>query len=332
VCRALPIEATSFGTTLACALAKPSLPDDETLKRQQFISTLVTTALKKVQESGRTTIRLRDMRLGYELGYAENLTRPTDLKNPDNCPRKPMTRLERLYVRTFGLPDTIRQQQACAVFSILDKSSFSSVLDIGCAQGQYAIRIAKKYPSSKVKGVDIREEQLNVGRLVRRKLGLKNLTFERRDICDGSTNEKHDLVLLLQVIEHLKDDRMALKEIRKLASSGGHLIITAPNSESPIMDWCSRYVTMHGHYREGYALEELAQMIRSAHFNINEIRPLSGNIGQIVDKVEIYLAIKFPVLFALTYPLLNYLVFLDDFLGMRTRKPTSGVLIVATAT
>jgi len=104
----------------------------------------VTSGLKKVQESGRTPIRLRDIRLGYELGYAENLTRPTDLKNPDNCPRKPMTRLERLYVRTFGLPDTIRQQQARAVFSILDKLMFSSVLDIGCAQGQYAIRIAKK--------------------------------------------------------------------------------------------------------------------------------------------------------------------------------------------
>lgn len=291
----------------------------------------MTAALKKAQEYGRIPIRLTDIRLGYELGYAENLTKPTDLKNPDNCPRKLMTPLEKLYVRTFGLPDTIRQQQARAVFSILDKLMFSSVLDIGCAQGQYAIRIAQKYPFSKVKGVDIREEELKVGRGLSRKFGLKNLTFERRDICDGSINEKHDVVLLLQVIEHLKDDRSALKKIRKLVSTGGHLIITAPNSESPIVDWCGRYVTMHGHYREGYALEELVQMIRSAHFNIDEIRPLSGNIGQIVDKAEIHLTIKFPVLFALIYPLLNYLVFFDDFLEMRTREPTSGILIVASA-
>jgi len=229
------------------------------------------------------------MRIGYELGYAENLTKPTDLRNPDHCPSKPMTQLERLYVSTFGIPDTVKQQQAREVFSILDKLSFSSVLDIGCAQGHYSIRIARKYPDSKVKGIDISKEDLNVGRLVKRKFSLKNLAFEKRDVCVDSINEKYDLVVLLQVIEHLRDDRAALKEIRQIISNKGHLIITAPNIESQIIDWLKSYVTVEGHFREGYKLEELVQMLVNANFKIKQIRYLSGTIGQFAQKVETYL-------------------------------------------
>lgn len=288
-------------------------------------------ALQKGRRLGKIISRLASLRLGYELGYAENLTRPTDLRNPDRCPKKPMTRLEKLYVRAFGLPDTVKQQQAREVFSILDSLSFTSVLDVGCAYGHYSIRIAKKYPNSKVKGLDINEEQLNVGRVVKRKFGLKNLTFERTDVCDASIIKKHDLVLLLQVIEHLKDDRTALEEIRKIVSDNGYLILTAPNLESPIIYWSNRYISIDGHHREGYALDELVQMISNAHFRIKEIKHLSGTIGQIVEKVETYLKIKFSALFPLMYPLLNYLVCFDDFLGIKTRKSTSGILIVAVA-
>jgi 2-polyprenyl-3-methyl-5-hydroxy-6-metoxy-1,4-benzoquinol methylase len=300
-------------------------------QRKQFSTLWSGVALNRIFRIGKAIVRLANTRLGYELGYAENLTQPTDLRKPDHCPRKPMTYLQRLYVRTFGLPDTVKQQQAREVFSILDKSLFSSVLDIGCAYGHYSIRIAKQYPNLRVKGFDVNEEQLNVGRLVKRKLGLKNLILEKRDICDGPINEKHDLVLLLQVIEHLKDDRMALKEIRKIVSDSGHLILTAPNLESPMIDWSNRTVTIGGHYRDGYTLEQLVQMITDAHFKIKEIKHLSGAIGQIIEKVETYAKINFSVLFPLVYPFLNYLIFFDDFLGVKTRKSTSGILVVAAA-
>lgn len=271
------------------------------------------------------------MRLGYELGYAENLVRPTDFRNPDHCPSKPMTPLQRLYIRMFGIPDTIKQQQAREIFSIINGLSFSSVLDIGCAYGHYSIRIAKEFPDSKVKGLDINEEQLNVGRLVKKKFGLKNLSFEKSDIKNAGTNEKYDLVLLLQVIEHLKDDTATLKAIRNVVKDGGHLIITAPNRESPIIHWLENYITVEGHYRDGYTLEELVQKVANANFKIKEIRTLSGNVGQIIEKVETYLKIDSYILFALVYPFLNYLIHIDDFMRIKRKERSSGILIVAEA-
>lgn len=271
------------------------------------------------------------MRLGYELGYAENLTRPTDLRNPDKSQSKPMKKIERLYIRVFGLPDTVKQQQAREVFSILDKLSFSSVLDIGCARGHYSIRIARKYPNSKVKGIDINEKQLNVGLLVKKKFGLNNLTFEKRDICASLIEEKYELVLLLQVIEHLKDDRLVLKEIRNMINDNGHLIITAPNLESAVIKKLKRYVKVAGHYRDGYTLEDLVNLVRVSNFRIKQIKYLSGTIGGLIEKLETYLKINNILLFSLLYPFLNYLALLDDhFKANKCNTRTSGILIVAT--
>lgn len=272
------------------------------------------------------------MRLGYELGYVENLAKPSDLRNPDYCPSKPMTQKERLYVRIFGLPDTIKQQQAREVFSIINKLPFSSVLDIGCGQGHYSIRIARKYSNSKVKGIDVNDEKLNLAMAVKRKFGLSNLTFEKMDICADSTNEKYDLVLLLQVIEHLRDDRKTLARIREIIRDNGYLIITAPNIQSPIINWSKHYVTVKGHFRDGYRVKELTEMISDAKFNIKEVRPLSGTIGQLVEKVETYSKINLPSsLFALMYPFLDHIAFLDDYLKAYNSTNGSGIMVVAIA-
>jgi len=270
------------------------------------------------------------MRLGYELGYAENLTRPTDLRNPDESQSKPMTKIERLYIRMFGVPDTVKQQQAREVFSILDKLSFSSVLDIGCAHGHYSIRIARKYPNSKVKGIDINEKELDVGRLVKKKFGLNNLNFEKRDICAGLIGEKYELVLLLQVIEHLKYDGAVLKEIRNMINDNGHLIITAPNLESAVIKRLQRYIKITGHYRAGYKLEDLAILVRASNFKIKQIKYLSGTIGGLIEKLEKYLRINNILLFSLLYPFLNCLALLDDHFNAKSAIHASGILIVAT--
>lgn len=101
------------------------------------------------------------LRLGCELGHIENLIRPVDLRRPDEGSYKIASPLERFYIRIFGLPDTIKQQQGRVIFRLLEKFSFFSVLDVGCSYGHYSIRIAKEYPHSIVVGIDLDERRLN---------------------------------------------------------------------------------------------------------------------------------------------------------------------------
>jgi SAM-dependent methyltransferase len=186
------------------------------------------------------------------------------------------------------------------------------------------------YPNSRIKGIDINEEKLKMATKIKEKFGCKNLEFEKMDLSVDSTAEKFDLVLLLQVIEHIEDDRKTLIRIGEIMNSGGHLIITAPNSESKIINWSKKYVSVKGHFRDGYKVSELAKLLTDANFNIDEVRFLSGGIGQLVEKFETYLKIKLPsLLFGLVYPYLNCVAFLDDYLKANDRKHTSGILMVA---
>jgi cyclopropane fatty-acyl-phospholipid synthase-like methyltransferase len=272
------------------------------------------------------------MRLGYELGYLDYVTKPSDLRNPDHCPTKAMSDMERLYIRMFGIPDTIKQQQAREVFSIIEKLSFSSVLDIGCAQGHYSIKIARKYPRVDVTGVDVNEEKLTMASLTGKKFGLRNVTFEKMDVTKDPVFKKYDLVLLLQVIEHLKDDRATLARIRELMTENGNLIITGPNVQSPMINWEKRHVDIEGHFRDGYSMEQITDILLDVGFRIKYVQNLSATVGQFVEKCETHIKLNLPsLLFALLYPFLNGMAYLDDYLNFSNNINGSGFLIVASA-
>jgi 2-polyprenyl-3-methyl-5-hydroxy-6-metoxy-1,4-benzoquinol methylase len=272
---------------------------------------------------------MRNVRLGYELGYIDTLTKPSDLRNPQFSASEPMTGLQRFYLRLFGIPDTVKQQQARNVFSILKKTSFLSVLDIGCAHGQYSIRIAKQYPKVAVKGIDVNQKELRIANLIKQKFGVRNLSFEEKDIYHDSTQQKYDLILLLQVIEHLDNDALALKKIRDMMNTSGHLVLTTANSKSGLITWIKKYIKLDR--RDGYTLEELDKSLKTAGFKIEQVIYLSGTIGGIIERIEKYLRIKNLWLFSLLYPFLNILTILDDYFRVKNALHTSGILILAAA-
>jgi 2-polyprenyl-3-methyl-5-hydroxy-6-metoxy-1,4-benzoquinol methylase len=183
------------------------------------------------------------MRLGYELGYANLLTKASDQKNPDTSVRVAVSPLERLYIRVFGLPETTKQQQARRVFRSLKDIGFgtpriaNSLLDIGCAQGQYTIRVARNYPQACVRGIDFDAEKISIANEVRRIFGLSNLSFEVGDISEVRNREEYDVVLFLQIIEHLPDETVAFKSVRDKLRKGGMLIITGPSKGSKVNAW-----------------------------------------------------------------------------------------------
>lgn len=272
---------------------------------------------------------LQRARLGNELGYVKNLTKPSDLRNPQFSSPEPMTKLQKFYLRVFGIPDSVKQQQARNIFSILEHIPFSSVLDIGCAHGQYSFQIATRWSKATVRGIDINENELKTANTAKVLFGIRNLTFEKSDLCSEPIQQGYDLALLLQVIEHLDDDISALRKIRSLLKEKGCLVITTANARSGIVTWIKRYVKLQR--RDGYTLEELGILLHNSGFRIQQVRYLSSTIGGIVERFEKFVRINSAWLFSLVYPLLEALTFVDDFFGAKSALHASGILIVATA-
>jgi len=80
-------------------------------------------------------------------------------------------------------------------------------------------------------------------------------------------HEKFDSIFLLNVIEHIQDDHLAVENCRYLLKQGGHLILLAP-----AYSWLySSFDKQLGHFRR-YSLRSLSKLLRK-----NDLDILSGS-------------------------------------------------------
>jgi SAM-dependent methyltransferase len=75
-----------------------------------------------------------------------------------------------------------------------------------------------------------------------------------------------DLVVALDIIEHIEDDAAALREMHRLCRPGGRLLITVP-----AYDWLrSAHDEALGHYRR-YSVRQIADLMRDAGFRPTKV-------------------------------------------------------------
>jgi 2-polyprenyl-3-methyl-5-hydroxy-6-metoxy-1,4-benzoquinol methylase len=99
----------------------------------------------------------------------------------------------------------------------------NTILDVGCGEGIMLEKLTKRYPHKNIIGLDTIPENIQIcskfGLPVQ--LGdLYHLDFHNNSI---------DVVILMEVIEHLAAPDQAIKEIHKVLKPGGKLIIIFPN-------------------------------------------------------------------------------------------------------
>ena len=79
-------------------------------------------------------------------------------------------------------------------------------------------------------------------------------------------DEKYDLILCSEVLEHIAEDRMALGNLYSMCKSGGQVIITVPHGP--------KYWTPHddaaGHYRR-YTRDEMRDKAEASGFAVSEL-------------------------------------------------------------
>lgn len=101
----------------------------------------------------------------------------------------------------------------------LSDVSFDSILDIGCGEGSLLKDITSHQMNMRVAGADISETALAMARG-----RIKEGKFYLLDIQRKALNEKFDLVVCSEVLEHLLDDGQALCNLLKMTEK--YLLIT----------------------------------------------------------------------------------------------------------
>ena len=201
--------------------------------------------------------------------------------------------------------------------------------DAGAGFGQYSDYILSRKAGAEVLAVDINSELLDS--LRNYYAGRDSLSLDTRegDLQSFIPEKRQDLIIAIDILEHIEDDLSVLQNFRAALSDDGRLIISTPY-KSREADFTSE------HFRNGYTEEELRTKLEQSGFEIERLDYSYGFWGNIAWHLIIKIpltALKCPlcallmvIYLPLVYPL-ALIFMLADYLGRnRTGK---GLIIIA---
>lgn len=185
------------------------------------------------------------------------------------------------------------------------------ILDLGCGVGTISIYLASK--GFKVSSVDISEKAIVSAKESARKILTKHSpNFMVLDISKKSPKGKFDLVLIMEVLEHLENDSKIVGSIHKKLSKNGIVIATAPSIKAPLyrLGLLNRFDRKVGHLRR-YESDIFEKLFITNGFKILETKKTEGIIRSVLYSNDYFgYFIKF-----LKGPISNLVIFLDNFLA-----------------
>jgi SAM-dependent methyltransferase len=215
----------------------------------------------------------------------------------------------------------------------------ANILDAGSGLGQYTWRMCRMNREWKVTGVDIDNEQVEDCRIFFRKAGLEARTsFRVADLTSFIEPDSYDLILSVDVMEHIRDDEKVFMNFYESLKTGGFLLISTPSDKggSDAHDTDDRSF-IDEHVRNGYGIAEITDKLARAGFGNIETHYTYGRAGNISWR----LTMKYPVkmlnisyIFFLILPF-YYLVFLPvsiilNFFDITINNKTgTGIIVTA---
>ncbi|MEN8201256.1 MAG: class I SAM-dependent methyltransferase [Bacteroidota bacterium] len=221
----------------------------------------------------------------------------------------------------------------------LNREGFSpeQIADAGSGFGQYVYYLSKKFPPARITGLDIKQEQVDDCKEFFTTIGLADrVSFEYADLTTVELNESYDLILSVDVMEHIEDDRTVFQSFYKGLKPGGVLLISTPSDQGGSdvhHDHDESFIDEH--VRDGYGVADIDEKLREAGFSDIHISFSYGNPGKISWKLSMKYPIQIanagklflillPFYYLITYPI----CFLLNRADVRRTHPTGTGLIV----
>ncbi|MEL6770609.1 MAG: class I SAM-dependent methyltransferase [Bacteroidota bacterium] len=142
-----------------------------------------------------------------------------------------------------------------------------NVLDAGTGFGQYAYFLLREFPQVRVHAVDIKDDYLDrAERFFKQTPYADRVSFGWRDLtAPQPETDAYDLILSVDVMEHIEDDRGVFRNFRQMLRPGGYVLVNTPS------DLGGSGITEEGqesfigeHVRDGYNVGELYEKLDTA--------------------------------------------------------------------
>ena len=197
-------------------------------------------------------------------------------------------------------------------FSRLFTKSNDKVLSVGCGDGTIAKGVSDAV--KKVVAIDISQQAINVAKKFNNSL---NIFYVKKNIEDFNPEEKLNIALLFEVVEHLFQPKEVLSKIYNILSDEGIILISTPNYDRatrkvkklPIINFIRKLQGKNSerincdHFQE-YTYKQLEDFLNDAGFTVIQregiifwTNTIGGNMCKNIrwlQKINFYLGSLFP--------------------------------------
>lgn len=217
------------------------------------------------------------------------------------------------------------------------ESESTSILDAGAGFGQYTHYLSGFSNKWRITAVDVKQDQVDDCNNFFGKIGRGDrVHFEVQDLVKYHRDNTFDLVLCVDVMEHVLEDVQVFKNYHRSLKEGGMVLISTPSDQGGSdvhEDDDSSFIEEH--VRDGYGIQEIEDKMRSAGFSRVEARYNYGAPGKIswrfsmkypmvaLNKTKLFF-IVLPFYYLLVYPF----CFILNWFDVRGNHPTGTGLIV----
>lgn len=167
--------------------------------------------------------------------------------------------LNLLFLRSWYLRRIIAQKG-----DQLDALGKWKLLDAGCGFGQYDHFILNKFDNVHITSIDVKESYLEDNKkFFLNEVNQERIDFRRADLLTLNLEEKFDLIICIDVLEHIEEDQKVIHNLSNLLKKGGYLIMHSPSHLSEEdADEDDSFVGEHA--RTGYSRNDIEEKLMIA--------------------------------------------------------------------
>lgn len=168
-----------------------------------------------------------------------------------------------------------------------------NIYDAGTGYGQYAYFMSRELAPAKIYAIDVKEEWIKDCREFFEMQKQSNVTFGVEDLTQINHSSCFDLILSVDVMEHIVDDVKVFENFYRALKPGGYLMINTPSvygGSDVHEDEDESFIGEHA--RVGYSFEDLKSKLEPIGFKVYQSKYTYGTWGDRSWR----LGIKYPMM------------------------------------
>jgi ubiquinone/menaquinone biosynthesis C-methylase UbiE len=125
------------------------------------------------------------------------------------------------------------KRRVVKILEYLELKEGDLLLDAGCGEGFYLMLLRNLY-GCRLVGIESDQKMLDLAQQWIKPT--EKLLLQTKDICQMNFPENYfDKIICSEVLEHIDDDNLAVKNLFRVLKPGGVLVVTVPNKNYPLV-------------------------------------------------------------------------------------------------